>query len=248
MTCRELETTEVETAKIGELIWSPDKKPSKEALEKFLLNTRVSPRLEQDTFALMLCEVGVFNDSKFEAYFQDTKALSHFYNSTCTIEEAFEILSNSDYDVEVAEAKMKEKNLRWSLRKRPLSMSTSSSPFSTVEIWNKNDITDFEIGLNNHNKSFRNIHLYEMGCSEKNLKEIIEFYYVWKKTARYSNWDKASSPGRKGTISDSHPEILSLMPGSKLNSSSRFLNKGRSRGKGHPNRTQGVNHKKRRGR
>lgn len=62
-------------------------------------------------------------------------------------------------------------------------------------MWNKADVTDFEVGLNNHNKSFRDVLQYEMGCSEKTLKEVIEFYYVWKKTERYSNWDKENAPG-----------------------------------------------------
>jgi hypothetical protein len=47
--------------------------------------------------------------------------LLQLYNNTRTLEEALQILRDSDYDVEAAQQVMKQKNLRWALFKRPLS-------------------------------------------------------------------------------------------------------------------------------
>ena len=62
-------------------------------------------------------------------------------------------------------------------------------------MWSKSDIMDFEVGLNNHNKDFRSILQYEMGASGKSLKQIIEFFYIWRRTERFLRWDKENAPG-----------------------------------------------------
>lgn len=56
---------------------------------------------------------------------------------------------------------------------------------TVIEKWSPYEITTFEAALALHGKHF---HLVQKWVKTKNTKEIIEFYYIWKKTSHYRRW------------------------------------------------------------
>jgi hypothetical protein len=56
-----------------------------------------------------------------------------------------------------------------------------------VETWNPLEIATFEAALALYGKLFHQIQKF---IPTKCTKEIIEFYYVWKKTRHYQVWKK----------------------------------------------------------
>jgi len=56
---------------------------------------------------------------------------------------------------------------------------------SVVETWNPLEIATFEAALAVYGKVFHQIQKF---IRTKSTKEIIEFYYVWKKTQHYKVW------------------------------------------------------------
>jgi len=58
---------------------------------------------------------------------------------------------------------------------------------SVVETWNPLEIATFEAALAVYGKLF---HKIRTCVQTKTTKEIIEFYYVWKKTKHYKVWKK----------------------------------------------------------
>ena len=58
---------------------------------------------------------------------------------------------------------------------------------SVVEKWSPYEISVFEASLGLCGKNFNQVQKF---VKTKNTKEIIEFYYVWKKTEHYKVWKK----------------------------------------------------------
>lgn len=56
---------------------------------------------------------------------------------------------------------------------------------SIIERWSPYEIAVFESALLHHGKEF---HLVSREIKTKSTKEVIDFYYVWKKTAHYKKW------------------------------------------------------------
>ena len=56
---------------------------------------------------------------------------------------------------------------------------------SVIEKWSPYEITTFEAALALHGKHF---HQVQKWIKTKNTKEVIEFYYIWKKTSHYRRW------------------------------------------------------------
>jgi hypothetical protein len=54
-----------------------------------------------------------------------------------------------------------------------------------IERWSPYEITCFEGAMMHYGKEF---HLVSRAIESKSTKEVIDFYYVWKKTAHYKRW------------------------------------------------------------
>lgn len=71
-----------------------------------------------------------------------------------------------------------------------------TAPFrrpTIIETWSPYEIGLFEAGLGRYGKDFRTISKKLMNES-KSTKEIIDFYYVWKKTSHYVKWKQSYVP------------------------------------------------------
>lgn len=55
------------------------------------------------------------------------------------------------------------------------------------ERWSPYDIALFEAALARHGKEF---FLVQQEIPDKTTQQVIEFYYVWKKTSHYAKWKK----------------------------------------------------------
>ncbi|KAL3827610.1 hypothetical protein ACHAXA_000483 [Cyclostephanos tholiformis] len=75
-------------------------------------------------------------------------------------------------------------------------------PHSIVERWNPYEISLFEGALALYGKAF---HMIRKAIETKSTKEIVEFYYVWKKTSHGRQW-KSSYVGEIDE-SDSDDEV-----------------------------------------
>jgi hypothetical protein len=56
---------------------------------------------------------------------------------------------------------------------------------SIIEKWSPYEVSVFEGALLHHGKEF---HLVSREIKTKSTKEVIDFYYIWKKTAHYKKW------------------------------------------------------------
>ena len=56
---------------------------------------------------------------------------------------------------------------------------------SVIEDWSPREIALFEAGLFHHGKEFN---LVSKIVETKSTKQVIDFYYVWKKTSHYKQW------------------------------------------------------------
>ena len=56
---------------------------------------------------------------------------------------------------------------------------------SIIEKWSPYEISLFEAALLHHGKEF---HLVSRIVKTKTTKEVIDFYYIWKKTTHYKKW------------------------------------------------------------
>ncbi|GAX15741.1 hypothetical protein FisN_3Lh180 [Fistulifera solaris] len=60
-----------------------------------------------------------------------------------------------------------------------------------IEKWSPYEIAVFEAALIQHGKQFEKV---QSEIGSKTTKEVIEFYYMWKKTSHYSSWKKKYIP------------------------------------------------------
>ncbi len=70
---------------------------------------------------------------------------------------------------------------------------------TVVEKWSPYEIAIFESSIALCGKQFHEI---QKIVKSKNTKEIIEFYYVWKKTAHYKVWKREYLPSNEDMDSD----------------------------------------------
>ena len=56
---------------------------------------------------------------------------------------------------------------------------------SIIEKWSPYEISLFEAGMGHYGKDFFQIHKL---IQTKSTKEVIDFYYIWKKTSHYQSW------------------------------------------------------------
>ncbi|KAL7575023.1 hypothetical protein ACA910_010836 [Epithemia clementina (nom. ined.)] len=68
-----------------------------------------------------------------------------------------------------------------------------------IEKWNPYEISMFQASLAHHGKRFEFVQK-EIGT--KTVQEIVDFYYVWKKTSHYQEWKKEYLPPHLDTDSD----------------------------------------------
>lgn len=81
-------------------------------------------------------------------------------------------------------------------------LSLLTSPLrrpSVIEKWSPYEIAVFEAALSVEGKHF---HKVQKHVKTKNTKEVIEFYYIWKKTAHYKVWKKQYIPPDEDVDSD----------------------------------------------
>lgn len=58
---------------------------------------------------------------------------------------------------------------------------------TVMEKWSPYEISIFEAGMGHYGKDFYQIHKL---IQTKSTKEVIDFYYIWKKTSHYPVWKK----------------------------------------------------------
>ena len=62
---------------------------------------------------------------------------------------------------------------------------------SVIETWAPYEVAVFEGAIALHGKDFYEIHKH---IGTKSTKEVIDFYYVWKKTSHYNAWKESYIP------------------------------------------------------
>lgn len=62
---------------------------------------------------------------------------------------------------------------------------------TVIEKWSPYEIALFEAGMAHHGKDFHQIHKI---IQSKSTKEVVDFYYIWKKTSHYKTWKKQYVP------------------------------------------------------
>lgn len=62
---------------------------------------------------------------------------------------------------------------------------------TVIEKWSPYEISLFEAGMGHCGKDFFQIHKM---IQTKSTKEVIDFYYVWKKTSHYKVWKEGYVP------------------------------------------------------
>jgi len=76
------------------------------------------------------------------------------------------------------------------LEERPTALGYLTSPIfrpSVIQMWSPYEIAIFEASIMIHGKHF---HKLQRFIKTKTTKDIIEFYYVWKKTNHYLKWKR----------------------------------------------------------
>jgi len=93
-----------------------------------------------------------------------------------------EIDGPSDSQI-LAENVLKDDRLK-NKRDKAATQSDSSLQANTVSFWTKSEMDDFEKGMRKYPKDFAKIKKQFMGKSEKKIKDLVEYYYIWKKPVR----------------------------------------------------------------
>ena len=60
-----------------------------------------------------------------------------------------------------------------------------------IERWSPLEVALFEAAISQYGKQF---HQIQKEIETKTTKEVIEFYYMWKKTSHYEKWKKQYVP------------------------------------------------------
>lgn len=102
--------------------------------------------------------------------------LSHSYSSRCIV-TAHQLAE--DY-VHVVHNIMFSQN-----NQQPHEIMAKSRRASILEEWNPREIALFEAAMYLHGKEF---HKIQRLVKTKSTKDIVAFYYIWKKTSHYTQW------------------------------------------------------------
>lgn len=159
--------------KEGELVWDPSKLHADE-IDRYLAMTQCKVEDDVDDFysparnpeTTSLLDVNSLNNEAERSV------------KLITQEAALSILHRHKYNVKSAMKEMSEAKLAWSAKKRDF------------EPWAEEDVGKFEAGMRVYHKRFRKILRNHMPGTNKNLKQIMQFYYTWKKMPRYHPWKK----------------------------------------------------------
>lgn len=66
-------------------------------------------------------------------------------------------------------------------------MARTTVTTSILELWNPREIALFEAAIYSHGKQFHKVQLF---IKSKSTKQVVAFYYVWKKTQHYQEWKR----------------------------------------------------------
>ncbi|KAM3180605.1 hypothetical protein ACTXT7_015958 [Hymenolepis weldensis] len=109
-------------------------------------------------------------------------------------EEALFHLMRSDYDADEALSRLQNRSVQPHEIRRP------------IEEWTEEDCTNFEKGFAVYEKNFYKIQVHRL--PHKTTKDLVLFYYFYKKTARYEELMRLTK-GEKNK--PSHPAITDFM-------------------------------------
>jgi len=182
------QTAEQEDANGGELLWNPDRLSTRN-VDHYLAQTQCE--LEDDADAFFAPSRNPETSTVVDMTSLAVNGAGRSRPTLITQEEAFYVLHEANYDVEVAKATLKHKNLAWSSKKRDF------------EPWSESDVQKFETGMRFHHKRFRKILQEDMIGVNKNPQEVMQYYYTWKKLPRYAPWKKRRMTTR--SVGDDRP-------------------------------------------
>jgi len=170
------DTPELERAKGGELVWSPEPLGERE-VDRYLAETQCNEGDDIDEF-FQPWRNREFDANGVPTVVDDTPV---DLNKPCLItqEKALLLLARAGYDTERAKEELKAGNSFWSAKKRD------------IEAWEDPELFKFELNMR-LSKPFRELPSRLPG---KSLKEVLHFYYTWKKTPRFANWKKRRAAG-----------------------------------------------------
>nr|CAB3263837.1 mesoderm induction early response protein 1 [Phallusia mammillata] len=77
---------------------------------------------------------------------------------------------------------------------------------SEMHVWSEDECRQFELGLSLYGKDFHAIHHNKV--KTKAIGDIVKFYYIWKKTERYDNFNAKTRLGKKNIL---HPGVTDYM-------------------------------------
>ena len=114
---------------------------------------------------------------------------------------------------------------------------------TVIETWSPYEIAMFEAALCIHGKQF---HTVQKIVGSKNTKEIIAFYYIWKKTSHYKKWKSQHNLDRESSDEESDDEVPAKAtlgrPSGRGSGLGRGAGRGSGRGSGRgPGRGRGKN-------
>lgn len=64
-----------------------------------------------------------------------------------------------------------------------------------MSLWTEEEVANFERGILHYGKNFHLIHAHKL-C-KRDVPQLVEFYYWWKKSARYENFVRAFKLDRR---------------------------------------------------
>lgn len=70
-------------------------------------------------------------------------------------------------------------------QQQPHQVMARSRAVTILECWNPREIALFEAGMYLHGKEF---HKVQSLIKSKTTKDVVAFYYIWKKTSHYQTW------------------------------------------------------------
>lgn len=73
-------------------------------------------------------------------------------------------------------------NVEEALRRRKI-LNVNDNSINIMNTWSEDECRNFESGLRMYGKDFHQIHVSKV--KTRNVGEIIQFYYLWKKTERH---------------------------------------------------------------
>jgi len=76
-------------------------------------------------------------------------------------------------------------------------------PSTIMEKWSPYEISIFEAAITLFGKNFNRIQKY---VETKTVKQVIEFYYCWKKTGHYKQWKAGYVPDDREQPAELKPE------------------------------------------